>query len=252
MDPSQRQNRQKGIVGSILFHILLVIAFIFMGLTYQDPPPAEEGISINFGLNNEGKGEINTKDNESLNELTEDHIKEKTEKNEESITQNIIETANINKPKKKENLTEKVTHQQTEKKQKINQKAIYTGKKKNNSEGENNRNGNQGITDGDPKSDKYEGGGEGEDGAAYQLGGRKAIEKPKPQGNQIDGKVVVIITVNRLGNVIYAKAGAKGSTTLNKELLERARKAALKTKFNANKDAIKNQQGKIIYDFRLN
>ena len=247
MDPSQRQNRRKGIMGSILFHVLLVVAFIFMGLTYQDPPPAEEGISINFGLNNEGKGEINPKDNESLNELTEE-----TEKNEENITQNTIETTNINKPRKKENPTEKVTQKEAEKEQEINQKAIYPGKKKNNSEGKNKSDGNQGITDGDPNSDKYEGGGEGEDGAAYQLGGRKAIEKPKPQGNQIEGKVVVIITVNRLGNVIYAKAGAKGSTTLNKELLERARKAALKTKFNANKDAIKNQQGKIIYDFRLN
>lgn len=252
MDPSQRQNKRKGIVGSILFHVLLVIAFIFMGLTYQDPPPAEEGISINFGFNNEGKGEINPKDNENLNELTEDHVKEETKKNEESITQNRIETANINKRRKKENLTEKVTQQESEKKQRINQKAIYTGKKKNNSEGENKTGGNQGITDGVPNSDKYEGGGEGEDGVAYQLGGRKAIAKPKPQGNQIEGKVVVIITVNRLGNVIYAKAGAKGSTTLNKELLERARKAALKTKFNANKDAIKNQQGRIIYDFRLN
>ena len=66
------------------------------------------------------------------------------------------------------------------------------------------------------------------------------------------GKVVVIITVDRTGNVINAVPGAKGSTTFNKELLERAKKTALKTKFNTKQSAPENQQGKIIYDFRLN
>ena len=87
---------------------------------------------------------------------------------------------------------------------------------------------------------------------AYQLGGRRAIRKSKPKGNQIEGKVVVVITVDRLGNVIYANPGARGSTTLNKELLNRAKKAALKTKFDIKQSAPKNQHGKIIYDFRLN
>ena len=64
--------------------------------------------------------------------------------------------------------------------------------------------------------------------------------------------MVVMITVNRLGNVIYALPGAKGSTTYNKELLERAKKAALETKFDTKKSAPENQQGRIINDFRLN
>ena len=76
--------------------------------------------------------------------------------------------------------------------------------------------------------------------------------QPKPKGNQTEGKVVVSITVDRLGNVIYANAGAQGSTTFNKELLARAKKAALKTKFDTKESAPANQQGKIIYDFRLN
>ena len=106
--------------------------------------------------------------------------------------------------------------------------------------------------DGDPNANNYIGGGIGIDGNAYQLGGRKAIKKPKPKGNQVSGKVVVLITVDRLGNVIYANAGAQGSTTFDKELLERAKKAALKTTFDTKQNAPKNQQGKIIYDFRLN
>ena len=68
----------------------------------------------------------------------------------------------------------------------------------------------------------------------------------------MEGKVVVIITVDRSGNVINAIPGAKGSTTLNKQLLQRAKAAALKTKFNPKQSAPTNQQGKIIYHFILN
>ena len=108
------------------------------------------------------------------------------------------------------------------------------------------------MIDGDNNSDSYTGGGVGSDGSDYQLGKRNAIKKPKPKGNQEEGKVVVIITGNRLGDVTYAKAGAKGTTTFNKELLKRAKKAALETKFSAKQNAPNNQQGKIIYNFRLN
>ena len=69
---------------------------------------------------------------------------------------------------------------------------------------------------------------------------------------QVEGTVVVAITVNRLGDVINATAGIKGSTTLNKKLLQRAKTAALKTKFDPKQSAPTNQQGKIIYHFSLN
>ena len=52
--------------------------------------------------------------------------------------------------------------------------------------------------------------------------------------------------------MINAIPGAKGSTTLNKQLLQRAKTAALKTKFDPKQTAPTNQQGKIIYFFSLN
>ena len=142
-----------------------------------------------------------------------------------------------------------------EKKPEVNIKALYPGKKENSeiSEGENNGEGNQGIIEGDPDAPAHEGGGIGEDGTAYQLGGRNVEFKPKPIYKiQVEGKVVVIITVDRSGNVITAIPGTKGSTTLNKQLLQRAKAAALKTKFNPKQSAPTNQQGKIIYHFSLN
>ena len=101
--------------------------------------------------------------------------------------------------------------------------------------------------------DRYEGGGIGVDGEAYQLLGRSVSYKAKPIYKvQLEGKVVVDITVDQLGNVINAIAGVKGSTTLNSQLLKRAKEAALKTKFSAKESAPSRQQGKIIYNFQLN
>jgi len=258
MTSLEKINKQKGIIGTVLFHILLLIAFLFMGLTYQDPPPEEEGISINFGFSDEGFGQIEPENTEEINVVVEEIIiEEQIESIKDVFTQSVIEASYIEKKEEKEKIIEKEKPKKEvieEKKPAINKKAIYTGKKKSEdkSEGENGDRGSQGVINGNINSDVYEGGGIGEDGAAYQLGGRKAIEKPKPQGNQVEGKVVVIITVDRLGNVIYANPGAQGSTTLNRELLKRAKKAALETTFETKPSATKNQQGKIIYDFSLN
>lgn len=227
-----------------------------MGLTYQDPPPAEEGISINFGFYDEGIGEVEPESIEETTELVEEETQEQQIKStDEVVTQNIEETPSVKETEqviKKEEPKEEVIE---EKKPEINKKALYPGKKKNNSksEGKTKNNGNQGDIEGDKNAKVYEGGGIGENGTAYQLGGRNVSFKAKPiYDTQVEGKVVVLITVDRLGNVINAIPGVKGSTTLNKQLLSRAKNAALKTKFNPKETAPTNQQGKIIYHFRLN
>jgi outer membrane biosynthesis protein TonB len=260
MTAAEKKSKRKGIIGTILFHAFLLVAFLFMGLTYQDPPPAEEGISINFGFNDEGFGEIEPEDTEEVTEIVEEEIiEEQIESTEEIITQSIVETPSVEKTeKKKKEVVKKEDPKEEvieEKKPEVNKKALYPGKKKTKttSEGEKGGDGNQGAVDGEPNAEVYEGGGIGEDGTAYQLGGRKVEFKAKPIYNiQVEGKVVVLITVDRLGNVINAIPGAKGSTTLNKKLLQRAKTAALKTKFDPKKSAPSNQQGKIIYHFSLN
>ena len=165
-------------------------------------------------------------------------------------------------PKRKEKTEQKKKEPEPEKKEVIEEKqpevikkALYTGKKKNKQKDQGNKetNGNQGKIDGEPNAKAYSGGGIGTDGIAYQLGGRSPAFKARPLYKiQEEGKVVVIITVDRLGNVVNAIPGAKGSTTLNKYLLARAKEAALKTKFDPKQSAPENQQGKIIYHFSLN
>ena len=259
MTANEKKSKLKGIIGTILFHTLLMFAFLFMGLKYQDPPPDEEGISINFGFSDEGLGEVGPESTEELTEIVEEEIiEQQIENTEEIVTQTLVETPAVEKIEEKKKVIKKEEQKEEvieEKKPEINKKALYPGKKENieNSDGNNNGDGNQGSIDGDPNSEVYEGSGIGKNGTDYQLGGRKVEFKAKPEYNlQVEGKVVVIITVDRLGNVINAIPGAKGSTTLNKQLLQRAKTAALKTKFDPKQSAPNNQQGKIVYLFSLN
>ena len=264
MSSSEKKNKRNGVVGTIIFHLLLLVAFLFMGLTYSIPPPPEEGISINFGFSDQGFEEVQPEeDSKESNPIIEEVVQDVIEVEQKIITQETIETEVIEVPK--EIKKEKVEEKKPEEKQEeiivkpvepvVNKKALYTGKKSNQkkSDGNNKKKGNQGSIEGDVNSTEYEGGGIGIDGLAYQLLGRNVSYKAKPIYKvQLEGKVVVEITVDQLGNVINAIAGVKGSTTLNEQLIKRAREAALKTKFSPKESAPSRQQGKIIYNFQLN
>lgn len=264
MTSSEKKNKRNGIIGTILFHALLLLSFLFMGLTYRIPPPPEEGISINFGFDEQGFEEVQPEDNSlESNPIIEEIVQESIEIEQEIVTQETIETEIIEVPKevKKEIPKEKEPEEKQEEviiekvEPVVNKKALYTGTKKKEKQSDGNKNtaGNQGSVEGDINSTKYEGGGIGVDGEAYQLLGRSVAYKAKPIYKvQLEGKVVVDITVDQLGNVINAIAGVKGSTTLNSQLLKRAKEAALKTKFSAKESAPSRQQGKIIYNFQLN
>jgi TonB family protein len=63
------------------------------------------------------------------------------------------------------------------------------------------------------------------------------------------GKVVVKIKVDKLGNVISAEPGQRGTNVSDQALWELARKAALKSKFIADPNAAETQVGTITYNF---
>jgi len=114
--------------------------------------------------------------------------------------------------------------------------------------------GNQGSPGGVANSDNYgPGGGTGDSGVSFSLDGRTAQSLPKPEflGNE-DGKVVVMVTVDKSGRVTKADAGVKGSNTTNPELLAAAKKAALEARFNVDGTASSFQTGTITYRFVLN
>lgn len=89
-------------------------------------------------------------------------------------------------------------------------------------------------------------------GSGYALNGRKALNKPQPAYNcNEEGIVVVQITVDKNGNVIEAKPGARGTTNAANCLASQAKIAAMNTKWSASPDGTEKQVGTIKYNFSL-
>ncbi len=49
---------RRGLIATIVYHILLLLLLVFAGLTFPDPPPGEEGILVNFGTDETGFGDF--------------------------------------------------------------------------------------------------------------------------------------------------------------------------------------------------
>ncbi len=89
-------------------------------------------------------------------------------------------------------------------------------------------------------------------GISYSLGGRGFVSLPSPKYMlQVEGKVVVEVSVDKEGKVVQAIPGTKGSTTLDESLLKVAKDAALAARFEVKNDAPAIQKGTITYNFIL-
>ena len=108
-----------------------------------------------------------------------------------------------------------------------------------------------------PGSGSGSGGGNGSghgpgNGPGYFLNGRKALNKPQPAYTcNESGLVAVQITVDKNGNVIEAKPGARGTTNPASCLATQAKIAAMQTKWSASPDGAERQVGTIVYNFKL-
>jgi len=51
-------DKRKGIIGTIMFHLMLLIALFFLALRTPLPLPGEEGVEVDLGYSNTGRGEI--------------------------------------------------------------------------------------------------------------------------------------------------------------------------------------------------
>ncbi len=266
------KEHKTGIIGTIIFHIIIVAIFMIFGYSTPLPLPEEEGILINFGDSDEGFGQVEPRTSEAIQEQASAESQESTPEtttssDDGSVTQDYEEAPAVKeqgtKEKKEETKTEiKPEPKKEEKKEvveerKVNEQALFPGRDRNtnssSSEGKTEGQGNQGSRTGSTDSDNHTGGESmGTSGTSFSLTGRNPESLPKPEYNyQIEGKVVVEITVDKYGSVTNAVPGVKGSTTLDANLLTAAKKAALKARFDKKPDAPAYQKGTITYFFKL-
>ncbi len=153
-----------------------------------------------------------------------------------------------------------------ETKQDINELALYKGRNKKN---DNQQEGNASVdnagdrsfgTVGSTTSSGYGSGsgtgvgsgtGTGSGGTSFQLAGRtiKKLARPSYNSTEDNVKVVVKIWVNRDGEVLRAQPGQQGTTTMDENLWETSRRAALQSKFSPDENAQDIQIGFITYTF---
>lgn len=253
------------IVGTVLLMALIVALCVLLGLSYQNPPPDEQGVEVNLGDSDFGLGENpdpQESETETVTPTAPSPVAENvsTQKTETSVAMNTKKEV---APQKVEPKVEP-KKEEVKKEPEINKKALFPGKKKSQgggSEGVTSGEGNQGKAGGNPNSTRYDGnpgnGGSGNggsgNGTGYSLKGRTASRLTNPTYNSSkEGKVVVKIWVDRNGNVVKAEPGIQGSTTTDARLLEQAKQAAMQSKFSSDPNATEQQVGTITYIFRKN
>lgn len=233
-----------GLIVSIVAHGLLILCLLLMGLRYPDPPPPELGVEMDMGefsdvgTDSEHAAE-GGEDLSSESSYANDDNNELTQQSEDvPLTSKKTPSPTKNKKKPKDNV--KPQSEET----KIDQNALFTkGRVKKGSGG------STGVGEGSGKGSGGEGGGSG---ISFSLAGRGSKSLPGPTATSPEnGSIVVEIRVDQEGNVVFAKAGARGTTLWeDKNLWRRCEQAAKKSKFTAKPDAPELDPGTITYIFR--
>jgi len=264
MDLATVRERRSGMIGTILFHILLVVLFLISGLEMELPRP-EEGILLNFGNSEVGSGKVQP-DNPNPSEIPNpeptptEAVTPPVETQESQLTQDHIETVEapketnpVEETKPKEDPVEEEPKEPTldPNLQDILNRTREMGG--GGSEGNDDRKGDKGKLEGSKEGGSYTGNGTGNGGNGdYKLGGRVALSKIKPDYECDEtGTVVVRIKVDKTGKTLDADLQLKGTTNSASCLVAKAIQAAKKTRWEAKPDAPEVQYGTITYRFQL-
>ncbi len=268
----QKNNRRKALITTLVIHGALFILFLFVGLSYYDPKP-EAGVLISFGYDDFGEGEVF----EAPSSGSPQNQASTPVETQEVLTQDVVDAPTIDQstattsseepdPEPQETSENPETDNQDvpdepDPKPSESLQNLLDNAASSSSGGEGNTQGagDMGDENGDPNSNNYSGtpGGGGSGDGNYLLGNRKALAKPKPNPCEASGRVVVKIYVDRNGKVIRAVAGEKvpngpATTTTNSCLFDQARRAAMETTWESDRDAPVQQSGYIIYSFSKN
>jgi periplasmic protein TonB len=255
----EKKDKRTAAITTVIAHLALLALFFFFGLTYLDPKP-EEGIPINFGydLASSGSEYIEGPKEDVIQEASVQTESSNSEPSQEEIaTQSTVETVSLPQ-NTSQNANPNPTDKPKEERQvdsRLNQLMQQNAGGGSGEGDQSNGTGDQGDPNGDVNAAHGQGGGNGGDGN-YRLGNRIAVEKPKPQYIcEEEGRIVVLIRVNRSGKVVFAEAGRNipggpTSNSLASCLLDKAKAAAMKTTWQADPGAEEEQIGYIVYNFK--
>jgi outer membrane biosynthesis protein TonB len=254
--------------GVILAFVMALCYFI----VFTNPPKSEDGtggILVNYGTTDEGMGSdyMNTEEPsmaEKANHSKPDKVtpappteeKQQVQSSDKNVvTQNTEDAPEVAANTKKPSNTVATTPTKAPAKPTINQNALYKGKTNTGTgegDGTTNTPGNQGKPTGSTLTNNYNGTGSG-NGGSLMMSQRSFTSRPAISDNgRHTGKVIVDIRVDKNGNVIYARAGGRGTTITDSGLLQKCEDAVKNSKLNALDSAPDPQIGTVVFVFKVN
>lgn len=298
------KEEKKSALITLLIAVVFVLILFFIRFTtttsvalLSDGGGGGGGVTVNFGDSDFGSGDnyqseiLQVTEIKNAKSVPQQIIEETvlTQQAESTIDYVVTKKEKINKPKETKVSVEKVktaSHEvvkkQTVSKETDNALANLLGGNKG-GDGDDNKAGNKGKSNGSLNSNNYYGSGSGNgtgtgngsgsgsgtgsgsgsgygsgsgsgigSGSGYSLGNRKAISKPLPvyKCNET-GKVVVEVSVDKTGKTLSATPGVRGTTNNARCLLDQAKIAAMNTKWESDTNAPEKQIGSIIYYFEV-
>lgn len=236
-------DKQKGIIGTILFHAMVLGSFMFFGFRTPLPLHEEDSVEIvtdvNLGNSDQGFGDIQPL------------ILSDNNRSGSSASQSNYLNQNVEETDKLSNAIFNPNNTANDNSSKIDPKSLYTGRNNNNvNQGTKGGYGDQGNPNGNPNSTNYNGTPDISNSISFALSGRKSKKLMTPSYDSDEqGKVVVEVNVDQKGKVTKAKAGVKGTTIIDKNLWKQAEKAAISSAFDSKENAPVEQKGTITYIF---
>lgn len=252
----QEHDRRTGAIATVVFHVLLLLLFLYVGLKQPNPLPKEQAVELVFEDMGGASGGGGTPTPEVAAappvEAAEPEPAEPVSTQEESPVS--VPKAEKPKPKPKPSAPKPVVEQAP----KPNPNALFTPSKTGSNEPKPGSTFSPGG-DGGPGSGGNSGGGTGGgtgsfSGQGFQgrLAGRGLKRGPSISEKPSEGgRVSLDIYVDRNGRVTHVAQNLDRSTTTSTLLFNLAKKAALQCTFSAKPDGPAEQKGEMTFVFIL-
>ncbi len=254
---SNDKDRNIALIGTIVFHVIVLLIFMFVGLTQPDPLPEEEGALIELGWTDSGSGDTESQVISEVDQIeevapSETVVEESPVVEEEVVTQEESEVSVPDTPQEKPEETKPVEEEKPKPSAALTQameNVFNNTPTGGGSEGEDEDGpGNTGRPDGVPEGQGAVGG----TGSSWELAGRGyvggAIKTEKPRE---EGRVVLKIWVNKDGVVTRTAIDLARSSTTSQHLVSLAEKAAKTYRFTSNPSGAVEQIGRLTFNFIL-
>jgi colicin import membrane protein len=267
MEETRKKDQRNAMLGTLIFHAVLVVFLLLFGLSTPLPLPEEEGVLVTLGYLNEGMGDLQPLSASPATPASQPSVP--SSQAEEVVTQQTEESIRLpdETPSRRpaEPQPESPRREPTPEpvqsapetppeppRPQVDQRALFPGADQRTTErqdqGQTDTQGNQGRPEGAVDGAGFEGVGQG--GVEFNLTGRRANFLPIPEyTTRAQGRVVVSIIVNRQGQVVRVSAGARGTTTSDQALWRLAEDAARRARFDVATNAPEEQTGTITYNF---